>query len=146
MGYLDKIRPDRNTVGSKVSEAVQYVAANAALGYAQGRYRAKAGTIALVTGVLGKAVALLGAYKGRASATYAEANLLGNVGFGAYAHAWGAGKGATAAGLSRMVLPSHDVDRAKKMFPDATVLAGVGPKAPHGDWLSHADLKSLVSS
>jgi hypothetical protein len=105
------------------------------------------GSTDLLAGIVSKVVVLgadlFGANGRMVRGVLPHVNTLGNAAVGAYFHTRGAGYGAQASGVKRLILPAGQVDAVKKAFPSATVLGAI-PKAPHGDFLSAAELAEMA--
>lgn len=148
---LDHINPAHDGVVPKLAEAAEYFGASYAFGYVQNKYREKASVAGipadLVVGGLSKAVAigmdLWGSTK-MATGMAPFANVIGNAGIAAFGHTLGAGAGAKASGVRRLLISESDVAKAKAALPNATILGEI-PKAPHGDFLSSRDLASMAA-
>lgn len=140
MSFLNKLRPARLVPAA--IEAAEYGAASFAYGYAQNRWRDKATIkgvpLDLLGGVVFKAASLLTAGK-----MAHHLSIFGNAGVGAWAHTMGAGYGAKASGVRRLLVSAADADKVKKQFPGATVLGAIAP-APHGAFLSSEKLRDLA--
>jgi hypothetical protein len=147
MSYLDRIYRGRKHIVSEVVETAEYAGASYGFGYLQNRYREKASVMGvpadLLAGVGLKVVALGCEILGTGRAIAPHASIIGNAGVGAYFHTLGAGAGAKAAGIKRILIPEGDVEKAKKALPNATILGDLG-KAPHGDFLSIDELAKLA--
>lgn len=149
MSYLDRLHKGRGVMPHLV-ETVEYAGAAYGFGYLQNRYREKASVLGmpvdLLAGVVLKGAALSSELLGKGASGWMTslANNVGNAGVGAFFHTMGAGHGAHAAGVKRMLLTSAaDVAKAKAALPGATILGEI-PKAPHGDFLSAAELAELA--
>ncbi len=145
MGYLDKLT--KKGVVSHVVKTVEYGAASYAFGYVQSRYRDKARILGvpvdLAVGVAAKSAVLVGEILGKTVPGASHMDVIGNAGIGAYFHTLGAGHGASAAGIKRVLVSEKDLPKVKALLPDATVLGAI-PKAPQGDFLSPAELAALA--
>lgn len=146
MGYLDKLDPSGFGVLPKVVESVEYGAASYGFGYLQSRYRASVMgvPVELLAGVAGKALVLGGEMMGLPSSKFGKVlsvamphvDVVANAGIGAYFHTLGVGHGAKAAAA----LPAG---KAPTKALGTTVLGAI-PKAPHGDFLSAAELAEMA--
>lgn len=145
---LTKINPSRGGLVPRMAEAAEYFGVSVATGYLQNRYREKASLFGvpaeLVGGVGMKALALVLDMRGKGHGTLgSQANILGNIGLAAYGHTIGAGLGASASGVKRVLVQAQDLPRVKAAVPGATVLGDI-PPAPHGDLLSTAELREMI--
>lgn len=139
MGYLDKLDPSGFGVLPKVVESVEYGAASYGFGYLQSRYRSSVMgvPVELLAGVAGKALVLVGGeMMGLLPAVMPHVDVVANAGIGAYFHTLGVGHGAKAAAA----LPAG---KAPTKALGTTVLGAI-PKAPHGDFLSAAELAEMA--
>lgn len=149
MGYLSRLK-SRGFVPKVMHQAIEigtFAAASYGFGYVQSRYREKAaikGVPAdLATGVALKIIGLGCDILGKGKSLQPHMNNVANAGIAAYFHTMGSGKGAKASGITRLLVQSGDVDKVKKVLPNATVMGAISP-APHGDFLSAKDLASLA--
>jgi len=170
MGYLDKFLPRKSgTIGKGVHALVDAAAPAAMIGgfgYVMNRYRDKSSVHAPVignvpvdlgAGVLGLAAttfgltSLLGRMTGigfikrHAHKVDKFAGFVATAGLGSYAHTYGSGLGGKQSGVTRVLVDKKDVPRVRATMPSATVLGEI-PAAPHGDFLSSADLRNLARS
>ena len=151
MSYLAKTRAMLETkkkgVVPSLVEAAEYVGASYGFGYLQNRYREKASLMGvpadLLAGVGLKAAALAADVMGKSGGVACLASTVGNAGLGAYFHTLGAGHGAQASGVKRLLISDKDVAKARAALPNATILGEI-PKAPHGDFLSAAELAEMA--
>lgn len=145
--YLKKPR-EAGIIGNVV-ETAEYGAASYAFGYLANRYRDKAKVFGvrtdLAVGVGLKVVALAGDYFGipAISALDHHLNTIGNAGVGAYFHTLGAGHGSRASGVKRVLIKSGDIDKVKKVVPDAEIIGQIGA-APAGAYLSEQKLREMA--
>lgn len=133
-----------NALGS----AAVYGGASYAFGYLQNRYRERASVMGVPADLLAggalSAVSLGCELMGKTGALSALARDVGNAGIGAFFHTLGAGRGAHAAGVTRLLLKNPaQLAAAKKAVPDAEVLGSIQP-APHGDFLTPAELAEMA--
>lgn len=121
-----------------------YAGAAYGFGYIQNRYRERA-TVKGVPVDLLAGVVLTGAAYFNVGGSGVSPLLrdVGRAGVGAFFHTLGAGKGAEQSGVTRLLINKGDVARAKAALPSATVLGEI-PRAPHGDYLSAAELAELA--
>jgi hypothetical protein len=163
MGYLDKFMPRRSGVVGRGVHAAVDAAVPAAMiggfGYAMNRWRDKAHVknvpIDLAAGVLGLASATFGVFSflGRKTGVLRShgqgldklAGMVATAGLGSYAHTYGAGLGGKQSGVTRVAVSHKDVPKIRAAVPNATVLGEIGA-APHGDFLSSSELRSLARS
>lgn len=150
--YLDRLYPGRrHGTGHEVFKAAldvaEYGGASYAFGYLQNRYRERASVMGvpldLAAGAGLTAAALLCDLKGWCSGLVPIVRNVGHAGVGAYFHTMGAGHGAKASGVKRLLVHEKDVGKVKAVLPDATVLGAI-PRAPHGDFLSASELAALA--
>jgi hypothetical protein len=128
-------------------KATEVALASAGFGYVQNRFRsASVGPLPIdLAAGLGLSGLVAGAKflgKGGDGALMTIAGRFGVAGLAAFAHTWGAGYGAQASGVRRLLVSAADLPKAKAALPNATILGDI-PKAPHGDFLSSSDLASL---
>lgn len=133
-----------NALGS----AAVYSAASYGFGYMQNRWRERASVYGVPADLLagvGLSAASLGCeLMGKAGALSALARDVGHAGLGAYFHTLGAGKGAKDSGVTRLLLKNPaQLAKAKAAVPDAEVLGAISA-APHGDYLSPAELAEMA--
>jgi hypothetical protein len=149
MSYLSKLHSGAKKVGlmHELVETGELVGGVAAFGYLQNRYREKASLWGVPADLAAGAVlkvAVLGCkYFGKFKRVCPHLDNLGNAGLAAYAHTLGAGYGAQASGVKRLLISEADVAKAKAALPNATILGDI-PKAPHGDYFSSRDLADMA--
>jgi hypothetical protein len=147
MSFLRHLNPTKKGLGSSVVEAVEYGAVSYGLGYVQSRYREKASLfglpVDLLTGVAAKAASIAGHVWGVGRALAPYTNVVGNAGIAAFCHTLGTGHGGDKAGITRLLINKSDVAKAKAALPGATILGEI-PRAPHGAFLSSAELAELA--
>jgi hypothetical protein len=153
MGLVDKtlghIEPGQEGLMGRAVEGLEYFGLSYAAGYAQNRWRQKASLFGapadFLVGLGGKIASVALDHWGghRHRHLVSHANVLGNVGLGAFGHTLGAGAGAQASGVKRVLVDAKDVDKIKKLVPGSTVLGEI-PKAPHGDLLSTRELQEMA--
>ena len=151
MGFLDYLNPDNTGPVARAVEGAEYFAASYGYGYVQNRFRERAAVgpvpLDLLAGGVFKAASiglnLWSKKAGKLAKAAPYANVLGNAGIAAFGHTLGAGAGAKASGVTRLVLAHHtDLATVKKVLPTATILGEI-PKAPVGDFLTPAELERL---
>ena len=148
MGYLDKLSLKRDGVLPNLVRTAEYGLASYGFGYVQNRFRERASVMGvpldLLVGVAGKAASIFGGeVYGMAPGLMPHIDNVANAGIGAYFHTLGAGHGARAAGVKRLLIRESDVPKARKALPDATILGDL-PRAPRGDFLSPAELMEMA--
>lgn len=154
--YLEKVYHKvggrAGSKGSKVfhalGSAAVYGGASYGFGYLQNRYREKASVMGvpadLLAGVGLSALSLGCDVMGKSGALSALSRDVGHAGLGAYFHTLGAGHGAKASGVTRLLLKNPaQLAKARQAVPDAEVLGAI-PAAPHGDFLSPAELAEMA--
>src|SRR6266702_270088 len=131
----------------QVVPTAEKMGAIAAFGYVTNKYREKVtfygGHGDLLAGFVLKAAAVAGAVMGKGGNLLPHLNNVGDAGLMAWAHAIGSGWGAQSSGVKRLLIKESDLKKAKAALPDATVLGEI-PKAPHGRFMSAAELASLA--
>ena len=157
MSFLDHLNPAKPGWGAKALEGVEYSAASYGYGLVQNQFREKASLMGapvdLLTGLVLKAAGIAGVVVGKGKYkrgvlgfAAAHSNVIGNAGLGAFFHTLGAGKGgekyAKKSGMVKLLVPASQVDKVKAAIP-GTVFGAI-PSAPHGDWLTHGDLKEMA--
>lgn len=152
--YLNRLQYHRgNSLMGELVETAEQVGASFAYGYVQNRYREKASVagVPLDLGLgaalkaLGLGLHLAGKGHGMMGMVAEHADLLGNAGLMAHFHTMGAGMGAQKSGVTRVLVDKKDVGKVKATLPHAEVLGEI-PRAPHGDFLSTAELEALARS
>lgn len=151
MGFLDYLNPENKGTVARVVEGAEYFAASYGYGYVQNRFRERAAVgpipLDLLAGGVFKAAAIgcgIWCKKGSALAKSTPyTNVMGNAGIAAFGHTLGAGAGAKASGVTRLLLANHsDLAAVKKVLPNSTILGEI-PKAPHGDFLTPSELERI---
>lgn len=152
MSVHDLLYPGRKSgklykVSQAVANAGVYAGASYGFGYVQNRYRDRAKVMGvpvdLAVGAALTVGALAGDLVGFDNLLMPLARDVGHAGLGAFFHTLGAGKGAQASGVRRLLIKESDVPKARAAIPDAVVLGAI-PQAPHGDVLSAKDLADLA--
>lgn len=155
MNYLEKIYPGRkgsftNELARTAVDAAIFGGASFGYGYVQSRYREKASIMGvpadLAAGVGLTALSFLGDWYGVGGVVGGLSHttkMVGLAGIGSYFHTLGSGHGAQKSGVRRIAVHAKDVGKAKSALPNSTVLGEI-PKAPHGDFLSPAQLDALA--
>lgn len=150
MSYMSRLYGiAKHPIAHEVIETAEVMGAGYGLGYLQGRYRERSMVMGvpvdLLAGVAGKGLAIAAtAFGGSKGAKLApHLNNIGVAGLVSYAHTHGVGAGSKKAGVKRLLVQEKDMDKVRKVLPDATVLGAI-PQAPHGDMLSSRDLESLA--
>jgi hypothetical protein len=125
----------------------EFAAASYGFGYLQNRYRQKAQMFGvpadLLAGVAFKAASLGSHVFGVGHALAPHLDIVGNAGVGAFFHTLGAGHGAKASGVKRLLVGDADLEKVKKVLPNPEIIGAIG-KAPHGDFLSASELAALA--
>ena len=128
-------------------ETAEFAGASYAFGYLQNKYRGKAQMFGvpadLLAGVAFKAASLGSHVFGVGHALAPHFDIIGNAGVGAFFHTLGAGHGAKASGVKRLLVGDADLEKIKKVLPNPEVIGAIG-KAPHGDFLSASELAALA--
>jgi hypothetical protein len=162
MGYLDKLvrggsrhkHLHKHPLVHDLMTTAEFAAGSYGFGYLQNRYREKASMFGipadLLAGVGLKVVALgteMISPSGRlgklAHLVAPHANAFGNAGVGAFFHTLGAGHGAQASGVKRLLISEADVPKAKAALPNATIL-GVDKETRPRDVLSAQELADMA--
>ncbi len=147
MSYLDRLNPTKHTVTGHIAGAALYGGASFGLGYVKNRWRERAHVfgvpVDLLTAILFKGAAVASVLTGKGASYAPLADAFGNAGVSSFFHTLGAAYGAQHSGLRRMLIPANEVERAKRSFPNATVLGEI-EKAPPGDYLSAGDLMRMA--
>lgn len=155
MSYLDKFYPGKkgtfiHAATHTVADAAIFGGASYGFGYVQSRYREKASIMGvpadLAAGVGLTALSFLGDWygvRGVARGLLHTTKMVGLAGIGSYCHTLGSGKGAQHSGVQRIAVHAKDVGKVKSALPNSTVLGEI-PRAPHGDFLSPAQLEALA--
>lgn len=156
--FVDRMYPGRKgtLMHSAVHEAAHVAVTGAAIagaGYLANRYREKhlmGMPVDLAGGVGGTVAALLASRfaRGKVAKLVPLLRAAGHAGLYSWAHTLGAGMGAQAAGVQRMIIgPGASPAAVKQKLAGAGVsVLGQIPKAPHGDWLSDKQLLNLARS
>jgi hypothetical protein len=154
MKFLDKFHHSKKSgVVPALVETAEVVGASIGFGYVQNRYREKASIAGvpadLATGVVLKALAMFGGALPvagkylRGAGLHSLVDNVGTAGLAAFGHTVGAGLGAQASGVKRLLIKESDLAKAKAALPNATILGEI-PKAPHGDYLRPEALQEMA--
>lgn len=157
MGHLDKlVRGDgqhakmhKHPLVHNLMSTGEYAAGSYAFGYLQNRYREKASLAGIPADLLaGAALKVVAIGTNLTSNKWARrlaphANTFGNAGIGAFFHTLGAGHGAQASGVKRLLISEADVPKAKAALPNATIL-GVDKETRPRDVLSARELADMA--
>lgn len=155
--YLDKLSLGRkgsftHALSRTAVDAAVFGGASFGYGYLMNRYREKAhikGVPAdLAAGIGFTALSFLGDWYGVGGVVGGLSHatkMVGLAGIGAFCHTLGAGRGSQHSGVARVMVKKGDIPKVKAAVPGSTILGEI-PKAPHGDFLSAAQLDRLANA
>lgn len=129
-------------------EGAEYAGASFVFGYVQNKYREKASIgplpLDLAAGLAATAAGIGMQIWGKGKSLAPHITTVGFAGLGAFAHTLGAGYGAQASGVKRLLVSAEDVKKVQAVLPGKVTVLGAIPKAPKGDFLTSDQLMEMA--